>query len=441
MSGQIPRLPRSVTDSVREISSMNLEAIQTPTTLDYPRRIFHPTTGLASLTSLSSDVGELLGYCPEITIVYIHMPTSELVEDRYGWQAHEAYVGMSSNFLHGLVATKQRERGHGLLLHAFADDYVLLLPHRDGDERLEAQISDGVQRHLGAMDPDLALISKIYVGLEVVRAFSRVHNERLVFRGILEASSRAMDIGQRELMAQARILDRVLRQRGFLMFYQPIVEANTGMIFAYEALVRCQTKELASPLMLFDIAERSGRIRSLNRTLREITVNALPDLPDPEHMFINLHVDDFADPQMLSPPEQMLTYANRIVLEVTERAAIRDFTRFKQNLEVMRGHGFQIALDDLGSGYSALNTLAEITPEFIKFDMALIRGIDSNPVRQNLVRSMRIFADDLGVKVVAEGVETRAEFETVRDLGCHLVQGFYFARPAPPFVRELDGTC
>ncbi|MDY0002101.1 MAG: EAL domain-containing protein [Polyangia bacterium] len=427
-------------DSVQQISSMGMEAMHTPTTLDMPRRVFHPVTGLVALTTLSRDVAELLAGFPELTIAYIHVPTSELVEDRYGWQAHEAYVGMVANFLQGFTSTLQRDRGNALLMHAFADDYVLIIPARESDERLEAIVTDGVLRHLGAMDPDLAMVSKVYVGMEVVRAYSRVHNERLVFRGILESASRAMDIGQRELMAQARILDRVLSERNFLMYFQPIVEADTARIFAYEALVRCQAKEFVSPLTLFDIAERSGRIRPLNQTLRQLTVSSLPELPPPEFMFINLHVDDFADPQMLDPPKFVLEFADRIVLEVTERAAILDFKRFKESLQVMRGHGFRIAIDDLGSGYSALNTLAEIVPEYIKFDMALIRGIDSNPVRQNLVRNMRSFADDLGVKVVAEGVETRAEYETVRDLGCHLIQGYYFARPAPPFVRQLQAS-
>jgi len=436
-SSEHPR-KRSVSDSVKQLSSMSMEAMNTPTTLDMPRRLFHPVTGMPSLTSLFRDVAELMEQEREITIVYIHMPTSEIVEDRYGWQAHEAYVGMCANFLQATAATLGRSRGGALLMHAFADDYVLLLPHRSGDEELEAMIAGGVHRHLHAMDADLASVSKIYVGLETVRGYSRVHNERLVYRGILEASSRAMDIGQRELMAQARLLDDVLGKRSFVMFYQPIVTADEARIFGYEALVRCQVPELRSPLILFDIAERSGRIRPLNRALRAISVEPFPDLPAPEFMFINLHVDDFSDPQMLNPPKAMLDYSDRIVLEVTERAAIQNMDAFRKNLQVMRDHGFRIAIDDLGSGYSALNTLADIVPEYIKLDMALIRGIDTNPVRQNLVRNMRAFADDLGVKVVAEGVETKGEYHTVRELGCHLIQGYYFARPAEAFVRELE---
>ncbi|MFH2007204.1 MAG: EAL domain-containing protein [bacterium] len=430
----------SISDSVRLISSMHMEAINSPTTLDMPRRLFHPVTGVISLTSLFQDVTELLTAHHDLTIAYIHLPNSEIVEDRYGWEAHEAFIRMATNFLSGISSQLRKDRGDGLLMHAFADDYVLLLPRWDDDERLEATLSDGIMRHLAAMDKDLASVSKIYVGIESLRAFSRVHNERLVYRGILEAASRAMDVGQRELMAQARVLDRVLKDRSFVMHYQPIVTAGDARIFGYEALVRCQAKELASPLVLFDIAERSGRIRPLNRTLRDITIEPLPDLPESEYMFINLHVDDFDDPQLLDPPEALKKHSSRIVLEVTERAAIQDHERFRKHLKILRGYGFKIAIDDLGSGYSALNTLAEVEPEFIKFDMALIRGIDTNPVRQNLIRNMRAFADDLQIQVVAEGVETKGEYETVRDLGCHLIQGYYFARPALPFVRDLEAS-
>lgn len=440
MDSTKPASDSAVRESVAKLSSMSLEVTQTPTTLDMPRRLFHPVTGMVTLTSLFRDVSDLMEQFPELTLVYIHMPTSEIVEDRYGWEAHEAYTGMCANFLQGLTATLSRERGGGLLMHAFADDYVMLIPYRRHDDELEGTIGDGVQRHLHAMDSDLASVSKIYVGMETIQAFSRVHAERLVFRGIQEAASRAMDIGQRELMAQARVLDEVLQRRDFVMHYQPIVTTAQARIFGYEALVRCQAPTLKSPLMLFDIAERSGRIRPLNRTLREMTVEPFAELPDPEFMFINLHVDDFADPKLLNPPKTMLDYASRIVLEVTERAAIRNMERFRENLQTMRDYGFRIALDDLGSGFSALNTLAEIVPEFIKLDMALIRGIDTNAVRQNLVRNIRAFADDLGVQVVAEGVETRGEYEMVRELGCHLVQGYFFARPAMPFVRELDNT-
>ena len=96
--------PRSIKDSVRILSSMQMEAIQTPTTLDMPRRLFHPVTGVVSLTSLFKDVADMLAVSPDLTIVYIHLPNSELVEDRYGWEAHEAFIRMCTNYLQGVSA-------------------------------------------------------------------------------------------------------------------------------------------------------------------------------------------------------------------------------------------------------------------------------------------------------------------------------------------------
>lgn len=93
-SADYPNVPRAVRESVRQISSLSLEAMSTPTTLDMPRRIFHPVTGMPSLTSLFREVAALVDEHRELTIAYVHMPTSEIVEDRYGWETHEAYTGM-----------------------------------------------------------------------------------------------------------------------------------------------------------------------------------------------------------------------------------------------------------------------------------------------------------------------------------------------------------
>jgi EAL domain-containing protein (putative c-di-GMP-specific phosphodiesterase class I) len=208
-------------------------------------------------------------------------------------------------------------------------------------------------------------------------------------------------------------------------------------VFAHEALVRCSQQELRSAHVLFNVAEQGNRIWPLSRLLRRIAADAVEGLPASQHMFINLHPQDFDDPELLEPHGPIARRAGRIVLEVTERAAIVDLDAFRDKLAALRAFGARIAVDDLGSGYSALNLVAELSPNFIKLDMTLIRGIDESPVRQNLVRNMVAFASDLGAMVVAEGVETRAELETVAELGCHLVQGYYLAVPSPPFVLTI----
>jgi EAL domain-containing protein (putative c-di-GMP-specific phosphodiesterase class I) len=116
----------------------------------------------------------------------------------------------------------------------------------------------------------------------------------------------------------------------------------------------------------------------------------------------------------------------RIVLEITERTAITDYPTFQGYLKEFRDRGFRFAVDDAGSGYAGLGSIANLEPDFIKLDISLISGIDANFMKQNLVETMVQFANDHDIKVIAEGVEREEEYETVRRLGVHFTQGFLF---------------
>ncbi|HEX2718895.1 MAG TPA: EAL domain-containing protein, partial [Gemmatimonadaceae bacterium] len=112
--------------------------------------------------------------------------------------------------------------------------------------------------------------------------------------------------------------------------------------------------------------------------------------------------------------------------------AIKDYPKFRERLGAFREKGFRFAVDDAGSGYAGLGSIANLEPDFIKLDMSLINCIDSNFIKQNLVESMVKFANDHGAQVIAEGVERAEEFETVKSLGVHLVQGFFLHKPETP---------
>ncbi|AHG90177.1 EAL domain-containing protein [Gemmatirosa kalamazoonensis] len=122
----------------------------------------------------------------------------------------------------------------------------------------------------------------------------------------------------------------------------------------------------------------------------------------------------------------------RVVIEITERTAIKDYPKFRERLKAFREIGFRFAVDDAGSGYAGLGSIANLEPDFIKLDMSLINCIDTNFIKQNLVETMVRFANDQGAMVIAEGVERAEEFETVQSLGVHLVQGFFLHRPERP---------
>jgi EAL domain-containing protein (putative c-di-GMP-specific phosphodiesterase class I) len=119
------------------------------------------------------------------------------------------------------------------------------------------------------------------------------------------------------------------------------------------------------------------------------------------------------------------------VLEVTERGRIDAVSDLNARIERLRALGYRIAVDDFGAGYAALNSFASLHPDVAKIDMALVRGVDRDPYRRTLVASVNAMCRDLGILVVAEGIETEAERATLVDLGCDLLQGFLIGMPAP----------
>jgi EAL domain-containing protein (putative c-di-GMP-specific phosphodiesterase class I) len=407
-------------------------------TLDSPQTARDVITGMGALTSLHQEIAEVLAQSNHFTVFYIHLPNGRIVEDRFGWEAMEALSGSTAHFLRQIASRVRAERGAASLNHAFADDFVIICPKGERDRHVRHTLAEGLARHISVLDDDLASVSKVYVGMTTMSQAPSIHPERLVYRAVQRAQHDAMDVGRHVREAQARLLEQSIEQQHFLMHYQPIVRADDLGVYGHEALVRCQTRELASPLVLFDVAQKTKRVRLLSRLLRRMTAKATEELPDGQLMFMNVHPTDLEDPELLDPPSWLTRLGTKMVLEITERATISDFSLFRKRLEKLRDHEFVIAIDDLGSGYSALNTVAELEPEIIKLDMLLIRGIDNNRIRQDLVAKLVSFAETLGCKVVAEGIETQSQLETVRDLGCHLLQGFLLARPGPSFLTEIE---
>jgi EAL domain-containing protein (putative c-di-GMP-specific phosphodiesterase class I) len=151
-------------------------------------------------------------------------------------------------------------------------------------------------------------------------------------------------------------------------------------------------------------------------------------------LFINVHPQDLSDEQRLEAETPLLPWARRIVLEVTETEAIRDYERARTRIQSLREHGFRVALDDLGSGYSSLNLLAQLEPDFVKLDMELVRGVRMGGRTARLVKHLVEFCHGEGFMTVAEGIETEEELASVSQLGVDLVQGYLLARPEPPFT-------
>jgi len=217
------------------------------------------------------------------------------------------------------------------------------------------------------------------------------------------------------------------------MAYQPIVRVADRSLFGYEALLRSEEKALPHPGAILDAAERLGRLDDLGRKIRAAACIPIPQGPPASVFFVNLHARDLMDDALVSPESPLSALAKRVVLEITERASLADVKDVRAKIADLRKMGFRIAIDDLGAGYAGLTSFATLEPEFVKLDMSLVRDIDRSHTKQKLVRSMAAVCKELGMLVVAEGVETAAERDLLVKLGCDFLQGYLLAKPGRPF--------
>lgn len=221
------------------------------------------------------------------------------------------------------------------------------------------------------------------------------------------------------------------------MAFQPIVSCEGRCVRAYEALLRTESNVYPTPLALLDDANRLDRLWDVSRTARARTAEALADLPADTLAFVNLHVSDLFDDQLVDDSCPLLPYASRVVFEVTEQASVHELHDLPQRVEILRQRGYRVAVDDLGAGYSALSVLAILEPEFVKVDMSIVRDIHESKTKQRVLRSLLHLAGELGSTVICEGVETRNELAALLLLGCDWLQGYLFAKPSRGFC-EVD---
>jgi len=217
------------------------------------------------------------------------------------------------------------------------------------------------------------------------------------------------------------------------MAYQPIVDPGTRSISAYETLVRTREPTLPNPGVLFSVAERLGRVHDVGRAIRRNVAATLAQQPVPTDIFINLHSADLSDESLFAADSPLAPFAHRIVLEITERVALGHASDVPERIRRLRTLGFRIAIDDLGAGYAGLSYFALLSPDVVKLDMSLVRNLNDSAIKQKLVGSMTALCRELGMRVVAEGVETAAERDTLTSLGADLLQGYFYAKPGPAY--------
>ncbi len=293
-----------------------------------------------------------------------------------------------------------------------------------GGERSGFSVGYGVAIHNPGLRPDRQLF--------------------LAVDGAREDADLSSRLKKREVSRQflAVVLDQRIR-----CMYQPVVSIQTGKVIGYEALARGPDgTEWRSPLALFRSASEFGLAYELDCLCRRSALCGGDRWTNPNLMlFLNclpsaIHDPNLSEGKLRQTLEHSGLTPSNLVLEVSERESIRNFSIFREARERYRNLGIKIALDDTGSGYAGLETVMELAPDFIKVDISLVRSIDTDMGRRVLLQALQDMSEVIGAKLIAEGIETEGELETLRRMRIPYGQGYLLGRPGPFPLNQAGGV-
>lgn len=236
-------------------------------------------------------------------------------------------------------------------------------------------------------------------------------------------------VGKESLGDSQVALEAMILAEDLSVVFQPIVRIRDGAVFAYEALTRCRVPAFRDPMALFERAMHAGCCGRLGRMVREVAIPLCEGMP----LFVNVHPRELEERWLVRPDDPLYAHDRTVYLEVTEAVPIAQFDLCRSVLrEIRQRTDARLVIDDLGAGFSNLSLIADLAPDIVKLDRSLIASIHANERRRWLVGSVVEMCARLGAQVVAEGIETHAELEAVRECGVAYGQGFLFAPPAFP---------
>jgi len=408
-------------------------------------------TGLPTLANVQVEVQRRLFDHSQLGILYVSLDGVNALEQQQGFEAVDnvfRVIGRRLSETRGRLIRNEdfvsiSSLGNAFLVilapardHGFVDEDDLRLVKRRLEEQLLAVLEDELENEL------LAHVD-LYVGYARLGQSPKVRFRR----ALLEAIERATrGIQQERSEVQHRLsaeFERVISEAQITCVYQPIVSLSDYAVIGYELLARGPlSSELHRPDALFEVARAENRVPELDRLCRLMAARGSATLP-PEYLrFINMEpidlfsrsrgdisVQEFID----ATPREL---RNQTVMEITENSVIEDFAHMRHIVDRLRDQGFRIAIDDAGAGYSGLQTMVEIEPDFIKLDMSLTRHLERSLVKQKLIGTLRDFCAQAGIALVAEGIETQAQLDALLALGIPYGQGFLFAHPGSPYPLQ-----
>jgi len=411
-----------------------------------------PGSELCPLSDRLPLVGERLASIGAMGVLVINLSALEGIEWDYGPAAYERVLSHVQSLLQDFLRGHLRPGDVQVTTQPESNEIVSFLFRHRGDvafyQRELPAIQAALARRLHArgakiVHPYRPSAMPLATGQSIALHDATV-SDAVQVRRVLDRARMDGDLYARiEQQHRWRELMNLVFTEQVTMHYQPIAELAGLEVIGYEALVRGPDgSEFHSPTDLFYAASQIDLQSELDSLCRRKALVEAKSLPEETQLFLNCLPTAMRDPSFGGDAvrrtlEDCGLTPSDIVLEISERHAIENFSIFREARDYYGGLGFKIALDDTGAGYASLRAVMELAPDFIKLDSAFVASIDADQPRQALVQSLAVASRKLGAKIIAEGIETRDELETLRALGIPLGQGFLLGRPKLGF-REGD---
>jgi diguanylate cyclase (GGDEF)-like protein len=414
-------------------------------------------TGLGNHRAFQEEFERQVAYSRRhrtpFALLLLDLDEFKLTNDGLGHAAGDdvlAYMGM-------LIRTTGRQIDRAFRIGG--DEFAVLLPGSDENDayslarrllasslqpRPEAEVSRPVSFSGGiSAAPELGTGRRqIYAQADAALYWCKRHGRTTV--EVYDAERHgAVDQGPTGEISAT--IAEVIQRRALRPVYQPIIELSTGRVAGWEGLVRpAADSGFADPGAMFVAAEAVGRTMELDEAALEAVARGVPELPGGTFLSMNisprtLEAPEFTVPRLLRLLERWELQPQQIVLELTERQGVEDLERLRRRVEACREAGLRVAADDVGAGNAGLRLLSEIRFDMVKIDLSLVQGGAMRPASMDILRSIAALAGRWQAYLVAEGVESQEQLQTVRSLHMDAAQGYLLGRPADAMeARRLD---
>jgi EAL domain-containing protein (putative c-di-GMP-specific phosphodiesterase class I)/DNA-binding response OmpR family regulator len=400
--------------------------------------LFDPVTRLPTVPVIIDALRDRLLDNRDLGVLFVDVEQYSHIEEAYGWEVFDGLLRETGQALRRMLGTVFASEDFVAVNRAGGSDFYIFTGLEPGDDslaRLQRKARQIEESLRGTLDEAFgSRIHKrigVFVGHAVIRSNPQMRVERLVYRALRQAINVASTKEEERQAILRETFKDILRRGRIRTVYQPIFSLSSLELFGHEALTRGPLDTaFESPELLFAFAGENETIWELEQLCLGSSASRYRTYAGPL-LFINVEADSISALSSRGPDALPALFAlkDKVVLEVTERSAIRDVPVFRDSLEELRRHGFRIAIDDAGSGYASLQSIAELRPNFLKVANTLVTGLHSDTIKRDVVEMLVNLARRIDAVCVAEGIETPQDLEECRRLGIPYGQGFYLAVP------------